>query len=106
MNHKKKKIRAEIYKADGYRMPAEPEGNSFSMKELQSIVGGTFDIKKLPKTSGKIVVNDDGKLLGLPVNEEASKLWRKNYPVEEFPHNNDGLIVGDVLIVYDGRMLK
>lgn len=87
-------------------MPAEPEnGKTFTLSELRRIVGGTIDIQKLPKTGGRMVVNDDGKLLGLPVNKEASKVWRKNYPISEFPENNDGLIVGNVLIA-DGRMLR
>lgn len=107
MNHKKKTIRAEIFQANGYRMPAFPEdGNSFTLPELKHIVGGYIEIQKLPKTGGKIVMNEDGKNIGLKFNAEASKLWRKNYPVGEFPNNNDGLLVGDILVVYDGRMLK
>lgn len=45
-----------------------------------------------------MVVNDNGKLDGMPVNEEASKIWREWYPIEKYPHNNDEMIVGDVLM--------
>lgn len=103
----KRKLKAEVIQASGYRYPIEPEnGKSFSYSELVKIVGGTIDIQRLPKTGGKIVVNDNGKISNppLPVNEIASALWRKNYPIEEFPINNDGTIVGDVLVC-DGRMV-
>lgn len=100
-----RKVRAEVLKADGSRIVVEPNnGKSFTLEELRSIVGGTIDIQKLPKTGGKVVVNDNGELDGLPVNEAASALWRENYPIEEYPHNNDGTLVGDVLVC-DGRMV-
>lgn len=101
-------MKAEVIQASGYRYPIEPEnGKSFTLQELRRIVGGTIDIQRLPKTGGKMVVNDNGKIKQppLPVNEIASKIWRKNWPIEEFPHNNDGTIVGDVLIS-DGRWLR
>lgn len=98
-------MNAEILYASGKREIAKPKkGSRFDWRELQEIVGGTFDIQYLPKTGGKIVVRNDGKLVGLPINHDASRLWRKNYPIEKFPINNDGLIVGDVLVC-DGKMV-
>lgn len=70
---------------------------TFSLEELQGFVGGTIFIAGMP--SGLCMVgHDEGKLIGLPANERASELWREEYPIMDYPHNNDGLIVGDVLV--------
>jgi hypothetical protein len=71
------------------------------LRELQAIVGGTIDIQRLPRTGGFMVLHDEGKLLELPINDAASTLWCQNYPMDEYPLNNDGLVVGDVLICAD-----
>lgn len=73
-------------------------GKSFTLEELRGFVGGTIDMQLLRKENKWLVVNDNGKLDGLPINEIASEIWRKEYPIEKFPYNNDGLIVGNVLL--------
>lgn len=90
-------------KAILYRVGQKPEavqpknGKSFTLKELQAYVGGT--IVQIPLPSGKILTaNDNGKLIGLPFNEEASKMFREEYPIEKYPHNNDETLVGDVVV--------
>ncbi len=98
-------MKARIMQADGYDMPAHPlVGKKFSLRELQKIVGGTICIHKLPVSKLSLVCNDDGKIKGLPVNTAASKLWQKNYPIEKYPHNNDGVIVGNVLVCDPGMV--
>lgn len=79
------------------------DGKKFTLKELQGFVGGTIDIQYRPRTKGSgpvmgMVVNDNGKLIGLPKNEAASKIWREWYPIEKYPMNNDETIVGNVLV--------
>ena len=46
-----------------------------------------------------IIVNEEGKLIGLEKNEEATKFWKEEYPIEKYPVNNDELIVGNALVV-------
>ena len=41
-----------------------------------------------------MILNDEGKLLGLLKNKAATDIWKKEYPIAEFPDNNDELIVG------------
>jgi len=94
---------AELIKADGTVEKVRPhDGKKFGLTELREMVGGTIDIQLKPAygrgARQAIVVNDNGKLNGLPVNEVASKIWREWYPIEKYPYNNDGLIVGDVLV--------
>ncbi len=90
---------AKLIKTNGTIKDVVPiNGKSFSLEELQGFVGGIVQIVPLP--SGKeFVIHDLGKLIGLPKNEEATKIWKEEYPIEEFPLNNDELIVGDALLV-------
>ena len=92
---------AKLIKTDGTITEVKPiNGKSFSLKELQGFVGGIVEIVPLP--SGKeMCVNEEGKLNGLPKNEEATKIWKEEYPIEKYPVNNDELIVGDALLVED-----
>ena len=48
-----------------------------------------------------MVLNDEGKLIGLPKNDNAIDIWKETYPITEYPNNNDELIVGDVIICDD-----
>lgn len=98
---------AEVIEAGGGRYTIKPNnGKSFTLKELQEIVGGTIDIQKLPEYDAMLVVNDNGKLEGLPRNEAATRIWQDNYPIEKYPYNNDELVVGTVLLVWDKKLIK
>jgi hypothetical protein len=101
--------KAKWYKAGDVSevLEVEPEnGKDFKLNELQNFVRGTGEngetsdtvcIVSLP--SGKtLVANDNGKLIGLPYNEAASKVWREEFPLEKYTFNNDGILVGNVLI--------
>lgn len=92
---------ATLIKTDGTVKKVVPKnGKSFSLKEMQGFVGRIIDMVPLP--SGKeFVLNDEGKLDGLPKNERATEIWKEEYPIEKYPENNDELIVGDVLLVED-----
>jgi hypothetical protein len=77
----------------------EPEnGKSFTLKELQEYVGGMVDIQHLP--DGRVIyLNDNGKIEGLEKNEIATEIWKRAYPIDEYPDNNDELMVGDILLM-------
>lgn len=86
-----------LLRIDGTNEDVTPK-KRFTLKELQSFVGGTIDIQRLPD-GREIILNDDGKLIGLPINEEATKIWKEQYPITKYPFNNDELIVGDVVVI-------
>lgn len=94
---------ARLIKADGTEKEVFPaDGKKFGLAELREMIGGTIDIQLKP-TRGRgakqcMVVNDNGMLIGLELNEVASKIWSEWYPIGEYPHNNFGTIVGDVLV--------
>lgn len=98
---------AKLIKTDGTIQEVVPaNGKVFSLKEMQDFVGKGKDrmVEIVPLPSGKdIVVNEEGKLIGLETNEVATKIWKEEYPLEKYPLNNDELIVGDVLLVENLR---
>jgi hypothetical protein len=88
-----------LIKTDGSEVIVEPEnGKRFTLEELQFFVGGTIDVQIIPDGRA-IYLNDNGKNEGLEVNEKASRIWQEAYPIEQYPFNNDGTIVGEVLIL-------
>ena len=88
---------AVIYKANGEKQEVTPEnGKDFKLKQLQKIVGGLIDYVHLG--NGEIMVfNDEGKLIGLPYNREATERFQKAFQTDDF-------IVGDVLICKDNEV--
>lgn len=93
---------AILYKTDSTIENVTPKnGKTFSYEELQGFVGEGDDkmIEIVPLPSGKmLVVNEEGKLIGLKTNLRATDLWKAEYPIEDYPHNNDELIVGNALL--------
>lgn len=94
---------ATLIKTDGTKQEVSPKnGKAFTYEELHEFVGGNIDTPVMP--SGRcLVVNDEGKLAHLPKNDEASKIWQEEYPIDKFPFNNDELIVGDALLLSEAE---
>lgn len=86
-----------LYKTDGSMVVVKPKnGTDFKYEELRTFVGGMVEI--VPTPNGRlIVVNEEGKLIGLPYNNKGSDIWKSEYPISEYPNNNDETIVGDML---------
>lgn len=66
---------ATLIRSSGERLDLIPANDLFECEELQRAVGGYIDMLTLPDSS-VLVFNDDGKLIGLPYNEEATRLAR------------------------------
>ena len=94
--------KAILIKVDGTQTDVTPkDGDHFSYEELRAFVCPNKDglIEIVPLPSGKLLVcNEEGKILGFQKNEVATEMWKQEYPIAKYPHNNDELIVGDVLI--------
>ena len=73
---------ATIYRPDGTSQQVQPaNGRSFQLDELQRIVGegteygrGYIEIVPCKDKKHILVLNEEGKLLGLPINARASEL--------------------------------
>lgn len=84
---------AHLIKAGGETTNITPgNGAFFTLKELQNYVGGYIEML-LTNDDRTMIVNEEGRLKNLEVNEEASKL------------TESVIIVGDV-VVCDWSMLE
>lgn len=82
---------AQIIKTNGDIIHVEPKNhNDFSLEELRNIVGGYIEILQL-QGNKLIVVNEEGKLMGLDYNMVATEKFQETYGYGDY-------IVGDVLI--------
>lgn len=77
---------ADWIKTNGERIEVQPKnGTDFSLEELQGFVGGYIEIVRMDDEH-LMVVNEEGKVYGLPINMTASMLIMRD------------TIVGDVLV--------
>ena len=77
---------------DGTSKQVAPKnGTDYSLDELQGFVDGLIEIVSSPNGEQIMVLNEEGLLLDLEINHEASMLYHEcGY--------RDGLIVGNVLV--------
>jgi hypothetical protein len=82
---------AKIYKTNGEIVDIEPKnGKDFQLKELNDIVGGYIELVTLTNDEF-MVVNEEGKIMGLPVNANATEIYHREVGRWDY-------IVGDCLI--------
>lgn len=81
---------AHIIKVNGEEVEIQPKnGTDFKLRELQDIVAGY--IETLPiATNQLMIINEEGKLTRLPINERATQIAYENCIFD--------CIVGDVVI--------
>ena len=61
-----------LYKANGEKKTIERK-RAFSTGELQKYVGGD-DFELIPLGNHYLVVNEIGRIIGLPINENATRI--------------------------------
>lgn len=92
-------LQTMIIKADGGIKSEKPyQSGKFTLEEMQTAVNGLVEMIWLDRHKAYMLVNEEGKLLGLPFNSMATVLYE-----EQFGENTD-IIVGDVLIVQKDQM--
>jgi hypothetical protein len=80
---------ATLIKTTGEEIEVFPKNKTdFQLTELQKIVGGLIEIIKT-KDGKTMVINEEGKINDLPINQKASELYQ---------YNKFDFIAGDVLI--------
>ena len=83
----------EIIHVDGTREPCEPaDGKHYTLEELEKAIGGGY-IQIVATRDGRLMVLDEeGKVKGFPVNRVATGLYL---------YGAQDPIVGDVLVCDD-----
>ena len=68
------------------------------LKAAQQFVGGMVQGIEFPN-GDYMIMNEEGKLLGLPVNEEATKLWRTTFTKDKYLFGYDDFVVGPAILI-------
>ena len=69
-----------------------------TLKEAQAYVGGYVEGISFPN-GDYLIVNEEGKLMGLPLNEEASKLWKDTFDNDDYITGRDDFVVGNAILI-------
>ena len=87
---------ATLIKSNGVETNLTPQNKTdFQLTELQKIVGGLIEIVKT-KDGRTMVINEEGKVNDLPINQKASELYQ---------YNEFDFIAGKVLICDKNEIL-
>ena len=61
----------------------DDEKNTPTLKEAQDFVGGMVECITFPN-GDLLIVNEEGKLMNLPLNPEATLLWRMTFTKDKY----------------------
>ena len=74
-----------------------------TLKEMQDAVGGQIELV-IDDGDTQIVCNEEGKMMGLPENEEATDLWLDK--LYEQGRSTTDYLVGDVLVLEEKARME
>ena len=66
----------------------DDEKNTPTLKEAQDFVGGMVECITFPN-GDLLIVNEEGKLMQLPLNPEATLLWRMTFTKDKYVFGYD-----------------
>ena len=69
-----------------------------TLKEAQAYVGGYVEGISFPN-GDYLIINEEGKLIGLPFNEQASKLWKETFDNDNYITGRDDFVVGNAILI-------
>ena len=84
-------------KASEFKIIDDPKDEP-SLKEAQKFVGGYIEGITLPN-GDYLVVNENGKLIGLPLNPEATALWRAAFDNDNYVTGRKDFVVGPAILI-------
>ena len=69
-----------------------------SLKEAQEFVGGYVEGITFPN-GDYLIINEEGKLINLPLNPEATALWRATFDNDNFVTGRKDFVVGPAMLI-------
>ena len=67
-------------------------------KEVSQFVGGMVEVVQFPN-GDLLLLNEEGKLMGLPLNPEATALWRAHFTKDKYMFGHDDFVVGPAMVI-------
>tara|TARA_R100000742_G_C4236334_1_gene56876 strand:+ start:464 stop:772 length:309 start_codon:yes stop_codon:yes gene_type:complete len=69
-----------------------------SLKEAQEFVGGMVECITFPN-GDLLIINEEGKLMQLPLNPEGTLLWRLTFTKDKYATGYDDFVVGPAIYI-------
>ena len=69
-----------------------------SLKEAQEFVGGYVEGITFPN-GDYLIINEEGKLMNLPLNPEATALWRATFDNDNYITGRNDFVVGPAILI-------
>jgi len=69
-----------------------------TLESAQKFVGGYVQGIEFPN-GDYMIMNEEGKLMGLEVNEEATKLWRTTFTKDKYLFGYDDFVAGPAILI-------
>ena len=69
-----------------------------NLKEAQKFVGGYVEGITFPN-GDYLIINEEGKLMQLPLNPEATTLWRATFTKDKYAFVYDDFVVGPAILI-------
>jgi hypothetical protein len=69
-----------------------------TLESAQEFVGGYVEGISFPN-GDYLIVNEEGKLKGLEVNEKATKLWRETFTKDKYAFGYDDWVSGPAILI-------
>ena len=67
-------------------------------KEVSKFVGGMVECIQFPN-GDLLLLNEEGKLMQLPLNPEATALWRSTFTKDKYAFGYDDFVVGPAILI-------
>jgi hypothetical protein len=68
------------------------------LKPAQEFVGGMVQGIEFPN-GDYLIVNEEGKMMGLPLNPEATALWRATFTEDKYLWGHDDWVSGPAILI-------
>ena len=69
-----------------------------TLKEAQDFVGGMVECITFPN-GDLLIINEEGKLMQLPLNPEGTLLWRLTFTKDQYVTGYDDFVVGPAIYI-------
>ena len=69
-----------------------------TLEEAQEFVGGYVQGIEFPN-GDYMIMNEEGKLMGLPLNPEATTLWRSTFTKDKYLFGHDDFVAGPAILI-------
>ena len=68
------------------------------LEAAQEFVGGMVEGITFPN-GDYLIINEEGKLMNLPLNPEATALWRSTFTADKYVFGHDDFVVGPAILI-------